>query len=276
MKIPHSLLLRGRLTAAVLLGVVAPAADGQTLLSRYTLDGNGTDSGTVGITGAPVGTAAYGASGSGVGPFDKAFSTGDGTNDYFSAPTGGNAAFGVSAITIALWVNVDSMAASDRLVSNLAGSTGFDFYLQSPGAGAYNLAFGFNSSSGAVQSSSTKYVTDQWLFLAVTYDSATSTVSFYSGNLASGVGLNSTATKSGSIAASSGALEIGGTPATTSDRSPVALFNDVRIYSGALSLSELEAIRTAAVIPEPSHYATIFGLLSLGALAMRGRGRIVD
>jgi hypothetical protein len=104
----------------------------------------------------------------------------------------------------------------------------------------------------------------------VTYDSATSTVSFYSGDQTTGVSLNDTAAKTGSIAASALNLEIGGTPVTGSDRSPTALFNDVRIYNGVLGLSELEAVRYAS-IPEPSHYAAIFGALSLAALVVRSR-----
>jgi hypothetical protein len=48
----------------------------------------------------------------------------------------------------------------------------------------------------------------------------------------------------------------------------VALFNDVRVYDGALTLSQLEAIRTTAIIPEPSQYALLFGMLSVGMIGM--------
>jgi hypothetical protein len=261
------------LGAAVCLS--APAADAQTLLSHYTLDGDGTDGGSVGVNGALSGGAAYGAGGSGVGNFDRALSTADGTNDFFVATTANNAAFGLNAITIALWVNIDEGASTDRLVSSVNASTGFDFYIQNYTVGggggsvdSFNLAFGFNSTSGAVQSASEKYVSDKWLFLAVTYDATSGDVLFYSGDEGNGVALNTSSSKAGSISASTSNLEIGGTPATGADRSPVALFNDVRVYDGALTLSQLEAIRTTAIIPEPSQYALLFGMLSVGMIGM--------
>lgn len=274
-----------RIALVAAVGLSAVGLHAQTLLSHYTLDGAGTDSGTVGVNGTLTNQAVYGASGSGVGTFDKALSTADGTNDFFSAATGGNAAFGLSAITIALWVNIDSanLTEIDRLVSNITGSSGFDFTISkvtvaggAGGADLFEFSFGFNSTGARVTSADAQYVSDKWLFLAVTYDSgnATNNVNFYSGSEAAGVLLNDTLTSatSGSIAASSSALEIGGTPASTGDRSPAALFNDVRVYSGALSLSQLEAIRVT-VIPEPSQYALLFGVLSLGAIAARRNGR---
>jgi hypothetical protein len=270
-------------TLSVVIGLMGATLQAQTLTSHYTLDGNGTDSGSVAVDGTLFGSAAFGSSGSGVGIFDKALSTADGTNDYFTAATGGKTEFGVSAITIALWVNIDSGANNDRLVSNLTTTSGFDFSINNysangggAGVDSYNLAFGFNSTSGAVQSSSAKYVTDKWLFLAVTYDSSIlsgDNVSFYSGDLTTGVSLNSTSAKSGSIAASASALEIGGTPATGTDRSPAALFNDVRIYNDVLTDVQLESLRAGALIPEPSQYALIFGLMSVGAITMRHNRR---
>jgi hypothetical protein len=277
---PRTVRIKSSLLLAAALSALAVNAPAQTLLSRFTLDNTPTSTGTVAVTGTLTGSAAFSASGAGVGVFDKALSTSDGTNDFLSAPTGGNAAFGLSAMTIALWVNIDAAANDDRLVSNLTTTTGFDLSIKgySAGTGAggadgFSLAFGFNSTSGAVQSADAKYVSDKWLFLAVTYDSATSTVSFYSGDELSALTLNDTAVKSGSIGASLSNLEIGGTPVTSNDRSPTALFNDVRIYNGALSLSDLEAVRASAVIPEPSHMALFFGMILTGYIAIKRRVR---
>lgn len=274
-----------RLLAGAVACLFAASLDAQTLLSHYTLDGNGTDTGTVGVNGTPTGSAAYGASGSGVGIFDQALSSPGGTNDYFTAATADNAAFALDAITIALWVKIDSTTSSqiDRLVSNVTGSSGFDFTISKTTAGAgaggadlFEFSFGFNGPSTRVTSADSQYVSDKWLFLAVTYDSANAAdnVKFYSGSETTNVLLNDTLTSftTGSIAISSSALEIGGTPASTGDRSPTALFNDVRIYSGALTLSELETLRADVVpVPEPSQYALLFGAASLGAIALRRR-----
>lgn len=263
---------------AATLGALAINAPAQTLLSHYTLDGSGNDTGSVAVNGTLKGDASFGAAGTGVGSFNQAFSTGDGSNDYFSALTGGNAAFGLNAITVALWVNIDSGATSDRLVSNITGTSGFDLFLNNYSAGtgaggadAFRLTFAINGTSGGngVTSINPQYVSDKWLFIAVTYDSAN--VRFYSGSETLGLVLNDTVAKTGSIAASASNLEIGGTPATTNDRSPAALFNDVRIYDGALSLSEIEAIRASAVIPEPSNMALIIGALLTGFIATKRR-----
>lgn len=258
------------LALAATLGLSAVVSHAQTLLSHYTLDGTVEDSGSLGVGGVLNNSATFTASGGGVGIFDKAFSTGDGVNRYFSAATGGNAAFGLDAMTITLWVNVSSGAGNDRLVSNITKSSGFDLFLSSVNASSYRLTFGINGTSGGnTVSSTTSLDIGKWVFVAVTYDSVN--VRFYSGDEETAAALNTTVSKEvGSIIASLSNLEIGGTPATGEDRTPVALFNDVRIYDGALSLSELEAIRGTAVIPEPSNYAAMLGVFSMGLLAMRG------
>lgn len=247
----------------------------QTLLSHYTLDGNGDDSGSLGIDGQLINDASY-VSG-GVGTFSEALSTSDGTQDFFRADTSDNPAYGLDAITISLWVNVSAYNGDDRLVSNLTSSNGFDLYLKGDNLtdGDYRLAFGFNSTSGAEQSADNAgYQLNEWVFLAVTYDSTDvssgENISFYLGNESNAVSLTDTGNKTGSIVASVADLEVGGTPATSGDRTPSALFNDVRIYNGVLNQTELESIRATA-IPEPGHYAMALGALALGALTLRRR-----
>lgn len=274
-----------RSVLAAVAGLAAVSVDAQSLLSHYTLDGTGADSGSYNKTGTLAGSAVFGSSGSGVGNFDKALSSPGTAADYFTAPTGASGEFALAAITIALWVKIDSASTSqiERLVSNITASTGFDFAISKATLGTggaadlFEFSFGFNSTSGRVISADNQYVSDKWLFLAVTYDSANSTnnVKFYSGSETAGVVLNDTLTSvgSGSIASSASALEIGGTPASTGDRNPVALFNDVRIYDGALTSVQLEALRAGALIPEPSQYAMIFGLLSLAGIVVRRGAR---
>lgn len=265
------------LCCSVGLGVVS-VARGQTLLSHYTLDGSGGDTGSLNIDGTLTGTGAWGASGSGVGGFDQALSVGSAAG-YLGAATANNSAFGLSAITITLWVNASATANNDRLVSNLTTTSGFDFsFFTGNGGGDFNLGFGFNSTSGAVQSSSTKYQTDKWLFVAVTYDSAlaSNNVLFYSGDETASAALNTTSTKTGAISVSASALRIGSTPASGSDRTPIALFNDVRIYNGALNAAQLETVRASALstVPEPSSFAMLAGAAALGGVVARRRRRI--
>lgn len=264
---------------------VASVAHAQTLLSHYILDGSGDDTGSLNIDGTLTGTGAWGASGTGVGGFDRALSVGSAAG-YLGAATANNSAFGLSAITITLWVKIDAASTTqvDRLVSNLNSSSGFDFAINNYtagtgawGADSFRLTFGFNSTSGAVQSTSASYVSDKWLFVAVTYDSAAggNNVAFYSGDENAAVALASTAAKSGSIVASSSELRIGSTPATTQDRTPIALFNDVRIYNGALNAAQLETVRASALstVPEPSAFAMLAGAAALGGVVMARRRR---
>lgn len=277
---PRICFLFSRVSMVAAIGLLAATVHAQSLISHYTLDGNGTDLGSVGVNGTLANSAAYTTNSSGVGIFNEALSTGDGVNRYFSAATANNAAFGLSAITIALWVNIDSANSGgvvDRLVSNATAGSGFDFTISKSTAGAgaggadlFEFSLAINTTSAGVISADAQYVSDKWLFLAVTYDGAN--IRFYSGSETAGLLLNDTAAKTGSIVMSSSALEIGGTTATTNDRSPAALFNDVRIYDGALTGVQLEAIRVSA-IPEPSQYALIFGLLSVGGIAMSRRRR---
>src|SRR5690606_11028937 len=108
------------------LGLFALGTNAQTtLLSHYTLDGNGTDGGSIGADGAPNGTGSASYVSGGVGKFSHALSTTGGTQDYFTAATGDKTAFGLDKITIALWMNITSGAPKDRLVSNITSSSGF-------------------------------------------------------------------------------------------------------------------------------------------------------
>ena len=260
-----------------LIALASTTLRGQALLSHYTLNGSGDDSGSLGIDGELIGDASY--TEGGVGIYNQALSTADGTQDFFRADTSGNTAFDLSAITISLWVNVSALNDGDRLVSSVTSTTGFDLYLKKDNlsAGDFRLAFGFNSTSGAVQSSdNVGYQANEWVFLAVTYDSTIESgddVFFYLGSETNAVTMNDSGVKggaTGTITTSTQDLEIGGTPATSGDRTPSALFNDVRIYNGALDMTALEAVRTAA-IPEPSQFAWFAGFIAVCATIVRRR-----
>lgn len=264
-------LLRALLTSAVV-AMLSATAQAHTLLSRYTLDGDTKDAGGLGVDGMLTGQATFGAPGSGVGCFTKALALGGAANDYVSAATGGNEAFGADALTITMWVNVESVATGDRLVSNITASSGVDLFVNASGvesSGRFRVVFAINGTTGGsgVISSKAGFATNTWVFLAVTYDSAH--VRFYGGDETRGATLDHTVPKTGRIVASTAALEIGGTPATPADRSPKALINDVRIYDGALSLQEIETVRAEVMIPEPSNYLAIAEKARAEAIVLR-------
>ncbi|MDA3874501.1 MAG: hypothetical protein PF795_11155 [Kiritimatiellae bacterium] len=142
-----------RLARWIVAGALMTAvAHGQAPLSHYSLDGTLTDSGSLGIDGELIGSAGFTTTDEGVGDFGEALSTSDGTQDFFRAATANNAAFGMDALTISLWVNVSerSSVVEDRLVSNLTSSNGFDLHLRHNNLteGDYRLGFGINSTSG--------------------------------------------------------------------------------------------------------------------------------
>src|SRR5690606_32168468 len=68
-------------------------------------------------------------------------------------------------------------------------------------------------------------------------------------------------------------FRIGGTAATTNDRSPEGAFSDFRFYDEALNLSQLEALRQVQV-PEPGVVALSLGGAAAGlVLCLRRRRR---
>jgi hypothetical protein len=255
----------------------APAAH-SALLLHYTFDG-GTSPVTDSGTGSPAPGTLIGAgsslvtntpSGSGF-----AFRT-TGSNSYVTTGTTASPDTGtvpaklngLTSFTITTWVNFASIpSTNDRLVSNWTTSGGFDFRIGTAGASDFQLYLTVDSenSVGSINFSTL----NSWVFLAVTYDGTTGTnnVKFYNASQSTAVGqfgltLSNTA---GTLGASGADTQVGGSPATTNDRSPNATFDDVRIYDEVLSLSQLEAIRMATV-PEPSAlllsgFAGLCGLL---------------
>lgn len=55
--------------------------------------------------------------------------------------------------------------------------------------------------------------------------------------------------------------------APTTNNSVIGYQDDVRVYHGALSLAELEAVRQEGLVPEPNAWALIVvGLCAVGAI----------
>lgn len=157
-----------------------------------------------------------------------------------------------------------------RVLDNYDGSNGFRLRNNNTN-GVLELTVQTSSfSSNAVYTA-----TESWFFFAVTYDAITDAAAFYIGDTATAVSL----VNSGSIVlagsdtgVNTDNLAIGNTAG--GGRPFDGFLDNIAVYgsttdgTGALSLSELEAVRAAAV-PEPTSAALMLGAISLLALRRR-------
>ncbi|WAC21411.1 hypothetical protein OVA24_08430 [Luteolibacter sp. SL250] len=283
---------KGLVLAALVGAVCFPVADGALLL-RYDFDDGTTPTADSGTGPAANGTLIGAGSSfiantpSGTG---RAYST-SGANAYITTGTTASPDTGtnpskldsLNAFTLTMWLNIQAQpATNDRLVSDWSGDAGFDLRVGSNVTSTdYRPLLQVNNSLASPTSNIGGF--GSWVFLAVTYDGSqlSSNVLFYTG------GTSSAATQFGSavalfqnntdptpdepegaVLANSVDFQVGGSAATTSDRSPNAFFDDVRVYDEVLSVAQLEAIRLENV-PEPSLGS--LALLTLAGLATRRR-----
>jgi hypothetical protein len=242
----------------------------------------------------------------------SAYSNNVATRD--SSPTGygsltatqSDAISGLQSLTYSMWfkmpagapigVNSASPAVrqtSVRVFDSLGGPVG--------GAGGFSLIAGSGTGSadfrletvrsatrtfGAVNSATSFGATDEWVFMAVTYDSTladtSSNVKFYIGSETSPV--TAVATTGTTLSFVDGEpVTVDSVPAflgnygndNSFNRAFIGLMDNVRIYgstsdgSGALGLADLEALRVGDV-PEPT---ALLPLALTGLLLRRGRRR---
>ncbi|MBC2603729.1 LamG-like jellyroll fold domain-containing protein [Puniceicoccus vermicola] len=255
------------------------AVSAQTLISHYQLNGNTTDSGSIGADGTLYGSAAYTSDAPGNYTQSLDLTPNSAGNNYMEANTG-TSYDGLTALTLTLWVNIQgTLSNNERFVSTLTPSPydGFDLRVSNNHSpSGFNTSFNVNTINNPAVSGNFS-ANDSWAFIAVTYDSTlgSNQVSFYTGNESTAAAFLNSGNQTGALDPSS-LLRIGGTPAApTSDRTPPAYISDVRVYDGVLNLSEIENVRNAVfAIPEPSSYAAILGMGAVGmALATRRRNR---
>lgn len=201
---------------------------------------------------------------------------------YLDASSSASEINGLSKLTITLWVNLQaSPLENDRLFSSLASSVGLDFRICNPVSGTlsasnFGLTLQVNGASNAsIQMGNNHSVNanNQWVFLAVTYDGTS--VRFFAGGSEQNASVsplgNGTVPLSGGVVGSSTKLYIGATPATTADRTPPALIDDVRVYDSVLNfnLGEIEQVRllNLSQIPESSTVALSCGIITLAIAA---------
>jgi hypothetical protein len=178
----------------------------------------------------------------------------------------------LSSITITGWFNTSSVIGNGaRILDALVGTAGFDLSTVTPG----KLQLYINGTN-AVSSGNDSYSTlNAWEFFAVTYDSATGSVSFYYGSTGSGPVLDVTRTGvNGGLISMTNVSGIALGNVYGSNIRPLdGSLDDIQVYgatdgSGALSQSQVDAVWAADVagVPEPPIGASLL----LGGLALFG------
>lgn len=262
-------------------------AAGVVPLLRYTFDegtGQALDSGSAPLThGDLVGGATRSTdTPAGFSPFAVDF-----TNDNpFAHVLEGDAADldGLSQLTLTTWLKVSAYpSGNNRLSAKQSGTANFDGFSwnmnATPNSGTvgpdnFRLGMFVGGSTGFVVSFSDDDVgAVDWTFLAVTYDSTTSEIKFYSagvGTPVTQVGTTQTAA-AGIIDGLTARYGVGFTDAAPAANTSVIGFqDDVRVYGAALDLQALDSVRLEN-IPEPGSAALSGAVLCL--LAARRRRR---
>lgn len=155
----------------------------------------------------------------------------------------------LTAFTTTLWVNLQSAPANFDRIFRAGASQGFGYRIVDPASGtisASNFGLSLDFGSGAVGSGVAFDADNKWLFLAVTYDETADgeEIHFISGDEVTPAELK--AAKAFASGAATGALDavlsLGRHP-TATNRLIDGYLDDFRVYRGALSLEEIEAIR---------------------------------
>jgi hypothetical protein len=285
---------------AALVASMAAAAQAQTLL--YSVNGTGgTGGGTAGVSVtpsiAPVGSSSLSLI---AGNADFNFGAGpSGTagEAIVNGGTYGNGAGGLLAGTVAnlgtlsqmsltMWINPSSVPTgnNERLLDISSGSPstgsadggelflginsggGLQFYVNNVNPNSVGTdittATVFNGGIAAVNT---------WYFLAVTYDSVGGNYLLYTGTTANSASLAYTFTglsATGAAFAANSSLFLANRP--NQQRSFPGSMDDVNLYSGAMTLAQLQTLQ-ASEVPEPTSLALIGlgGAFLLGTLRRR-------
>jgi hypothetical protein len=263
--------------ALLAVGVFATSAHAALLIDYNFDEGSGTavnNSGTLGDA----------ADGTLTGSFSTNTPSGSGSSVQFSGSdatqgvsTSGVVAGlnGLSQVTGVLWLNLTAApSVSDRLISNSSTNNGFDLTVIGVSGGNFTLALNTDNAVGTASSSISQNL-NNWQFIAFTYDGTqtSNNLQFYLGTTSSSVAAlgGAKTNNSGALGTSTNPFQVGNTALTDLDRTPPALFDNVRIYDTVLDSTQLEAIRVAT-IPEPSTWASV----AFGAafLSLRRRNRL--
>jgi hypothetical protein len=255
-------ILAGSLVFLGLLSAATGSATPPTPLLQYTFD-DGSGAVNANDTGVPppaVGLFSGSATRTSNTPNGSGYAldvTTAGVNDYVHCGDPAkldNSTTLSNAVTLTAWVNLQAAAvAKDRFMSKISTTGGFDLYFNNSSATSVNLDFNVNTTSGGCFSSAIN-MSQQWVFVAVTYN-ATQTannVLFYTGGTnTTATLLNTASLANGLIKNSTNEFRVGSTAASSSDRTPPAWIDDVRIYDSVLSPVDLETVRAQGGFPNP-------------------------
>jgi hypothetical protein len=257
----------------------------QTLLLEYEFNDSGTTTTSTGslptvatmVNSGTTPTDLHGAAGSGVSgqswdlAFNNTASTGMG-----SAGTGGgvsvgdlDAVDGLSSFTLQGWFNSSTaIGGVARLFEKNAGAGTSGFVLRADTTAGQLV---LQVDNIAVTSSAAFGATNEWTFFAVSYDGTltTNNVNFYLGDTTDAVSLVGTYTlNSGVVNANSVPIVLGNNTSLTgftNIRPYDGYLDNMRVYGettgagGVLTLSQLEAVRAADLVPEPTVSMLLIG-----------------
>jgi hypothetical protein len=197
---------------------------------------------------------------------------------------------GLTAFTLTAWVNLQDLPAGNlRILAKQAATTfeGFSWNFSDPrpDAGSRTAAsFGLRLFVGGTAAFAFDPVPtglsidadNKWAFVAVSYDgnSFVDNTNYYVGSVDTPAALASTTSiAAGPTAPSTARFGVGFTDAApAADTAPPGYLDDVRVYDGVLNEAELEQVRRANLIPEPSSAALMaMAICGAGWLARRGR-----
>jgi hypothetical protein len=211
----------------------------------------------------------------------------DATTYAYALEGDANKLDGLGALTLTTWLNVEAYTSgNNRLLAKQAAGTfgGFSWNMNAtPNSGTVgpdNFRLGIFLGDDVTSAFTFGFSTDdvdahnKWVFLAVTYDGtqAANNTKFYIG------GVNTPVSQLGgdltlaqlTVEGGTSLLGVGYTDAApTADTSVIGYQDDVRVYGGALNLDELEEVRFAGTIPEPS--SLVLMLLAIAAGYCRRR-----
>ena len=191
----------------------------------------------------------------------------DGTNDHVSAGTGNPVGAG-NTMTISLWATADSLSDASNTLNGLIGKRNSSFDSTMPfHFGVKQLKPRIERSGSNASFSAAIGTTDGWTgykHIALTISGTAATV--YIDGAVHGTGTYTLGT------ATDAPITIGSTYPTKAEWD--GQIDDVAMWSRALSATEIQSIYNAnaalgTLIPEPSSYALLLGLATLGAAAIR-------
>ena len=176
-------------------------------------------------------------------------------------------------LTVTAWINVQADPAAFARILDVGNHYGL--LLNSGSASAFTLDL-FNNLGADFPSTATANADHQWLFVAGSFDPASHTITYYTGNAVTAItqlgapvadSFSNTGTGANPLLGINplGGISVGAKPSSTL-RTLDGYIDDVAAYGTPLSLSQIDAIRAANVTPAPEPASA--GLLLVGLVGM--------